>query len=308
MRLSDGVLRAFVALAETGQFTLAARQCHMTQPALSQLIGRLEQHLGVYLFERGARRAQLTVEGERLLPTARLVLRELDAVRRDLRAYAELERGHVSVAVVPSLAAFWMPDVLKPFHARHRKVGIRLIDASSERCAALTRQGDVDMAVSSQPGSDEEVESELLFEEPMYLAVPADAVRLAAGPLLRLADLRGVEMVNLHGLRKMLVRTAVGYGYANDVLSEAGIVDSGLEVEQVSTQAGLVAAGLGACLVPACSLEQFAKPDIVASRLDPGDIVRPVYLSRRRGSRISEAARALAQGILEHARRAPPGS
>ena len=302
MRLSDSVLRAFIALVETGQFTTAARQCHMTQSAMSQLIGRLEQHFGVYLFERGAHRAQLTMEGERLLPTARLVLRELDAVQRDLRAYAELEHGHVSVAVVPSLAAFWMPHVLKPFHARHRKIGIRLIDASSEHCAALIRQGDVDMAVSSQPGNDEEVESELLFEESMYLAAPADAVQLPTGLLLRLADLRGVEMIHLHGLRKMLVRTAVGYGYASDVLSEAGIVDSSLEVEQVSTQAGLVAAGLGACLVPACSLEQFAKSDIIVSQLDPRDIVRPIYLSRHRSSRSSEAAQAFAESIREHVR------
>lgn len=292
MAISDRVLNAFITLAEVGQFTVAAAHCHMTQSALSQLIARLEDQLGVRLFERGGRKAYLTIEGERFLETARLVTRELDAAQRELRAYAALERGQVSLAAVPSLSAFWLPQVLQQFHAQYPQIRISLFDTSSERCAQLTQSGEVDISISSQPGSDSEIDAEVLFEEPMYLALPASAPR-PRRRLLRVADLQGVRLIDLHGARKMLVHTRTGYRSAQEVLREAGTVPSGLEVEHVATQAGLVAAGMGACLVPACSLRQFDSPSTVTVQFARDEMIRPIYLCKRKGQGLSGAARAL---------------
>ena len=300
MAISDRVLTAFITLAEVGQFTVAAAQCFMTQSALSQLIARLEEQLGVRLFERGGRKAYLTIEGQRFLETARLVTRELGAAQRDLRAYAALERGQVSLAAVPSLSAFWLPQVLQQFHAQYPKIHISLFDTSSERCAELTQSGEVDISISSQPGNDREIDADVLFEEPMYLALPQDAARPDRRSL-RVADLRGVRLIHLHGSRKMLVRTRAGYRSAYDVLAEAGISDSGLEVEHVTTQAGLVAAGLGACLVPACSLRQFASSTTVTMQISSDEMIRPIYLCKRRGRGLSGAARALIDRVRQHA-------
>ena len=296
MAISDRVLTAFVTLAEVGQFTVAAAQCHMTQSALSQLIARLEDQLGVRLFERGGRKAYLTVEGERFLETAKLVTRELGAAQRDLRAYAALERGQVSLAAVPSLSAFWLPQVLQQFHAQYPQIRISLSDTSSERCAQLTASGAVDISISSQPGSASEIDADILFEEPMYLALPASAAPKSRR-LLGVADLKGVRLIDLHGVPKMLVHTRTGYRSAKDVLAEAGTMSSGLEVEHVATQAGLVAAGLGACLVPACSLRQFESPNTVTVQFAPDEMIRPIYLCKRKGQGLSGAARALMECV-----------
>ncbi len=173
MTISDKTLRAFIALAEVRQFTVAAERCHMTQSALSQLIARLEDEFGVRLFERGKRSVSLTAEGERLLGTARRVVKELDTAQSDLRAITALEVGHVCLGVVPSLAAYWLPGALRPFREQYQRIRISLFDASSLRCSELVREGLVDFAISSQPGLLQEIDSEVLFEEPVFVAYPS---------------------------------------------------------------------------------------------------------------------------------------
>lgn len=306
MQISDRALEAFLVLAEVRKFTLAAERCHMTQSAFSQLIARLEVRVGVRLFARGTRSVSLTPEGERLALSARRITAELDGALADLRAIASLEQGQVSVAVLPSLASWWLPRVLQAFRQAHPHIRLHLSDASSARCHDLARQGLVDFAVSSQPGIPGELRSEPLFDETLYIAFPAGhplAVRAQIG----LADLRGVDFIHLQGTQKMLMRTTRGVLAARQVIEDAGARDVGLEVEHLATQAGLVAAGLGACLTPACSLPLFGHAGIARVRLDPAEVVRPVYVSRRREAGLSVAASALLAAVRGHAAVDAPG-
>ncbi len=300
MNLSERDLRAFTTLADVLQFTIAAERCHMTQSALSQLIARMEEQFGVRLFERSRRGVNLTAEGERLLVSARRVVKELDLVQIDLRAVSTLETGHVAIATVPSLAEYWLPGALRPFRQQHEQVRVSLFDVSSERCSEMTRQGLVDFSISSQPGSPHEIESRPLFEESVYIACP-----LGQSPSedkeLRLSDLRGMPFIHLHGMHKMLVHTRDGYLPARKILEDAGTIDSGLEVEQLATQAGLVAAGYGACIAPACALAHFVRPEIVTRRLSTREIVRPIYISQPKNTRMSVAATALLKVLENHA-------
>lgn len=299
MNITERDLRAFTTLADVLQFTVAAERCHMTQSALSQLIARMEEQFGVRLFERGRRGVSLTREGERLLTSARRIVRELDLVQTDLRSVSTLETGHVALATVPSLAEYWLPGALRPFREQHRQVRVSLYDVSSERCGEMTRQGLVDFSISSQPGSSHEVEFQTLFEESMYIASPAGQAPSGTKEL-RLTDLQGIPFIHLHGTHKMLVRTRDGYSPARKVLKEAGAIDSGLEVEQLATQAGLVAAGYGSCMAPACALAHFARPEILTRRLSAREIVRPIYISKPKDTRMSVAAAALLKVLVSH--------
>lgn len=300
MNLSERDLRAFTTLADVLQFTIAAERCHMTQSALSQLIARMEEQLGVRLFARGRRGVSLTAEGERLLGSARRIVKELDLVQTDLRAVSTLEAGHVTIATVPSLAQYWLPGALRPFRTKHGQVRVSLFDVSSERCGEMTRQGLVDFSISSQPGSPQEVDFQTFFEESMYIASPLGSAA-PGNKELRLSDLRGMSFIHLHGTHKMLVRTRDGYAPARQILEEAGAIDSGLEVEQLATQAGLVAAGFGSCMVPACAHAHFARREITTRRISAREIVRPIYISKPRDTRMSIAAEALLNGLISHA-------
>src|SRR5690606_3347434 len=107
INLSTRELRAFVSLAEQRNFTRAAAQCHLSQPAFSALIGGLEQGLGARLFHRTTRHVELTAEGAAFLGAAENLLRDAEAAAEDVRDHVARRRGRVSVAVLPSLAAGW---------------------------------------------------------------------------------------------------------------------------------------------------------------------------------------------------------
>lgn len=296
MHISDHVLRCFLAVASTGQFTLAAEQCHLTQSALSQLISRLEDRVGVLLFNRDSRSVTLTNEGRRLAETARHVTFELDRALTDLHDIATLQAGHVALAVIPSLAVMWLPKVIALFHSRHPEVRLQLHDLSSVRCHEVLQHGGVDFAVNSQPGTPHEMESELLFEEFLYLICPPDHP-LSGKEVITPRDLRGVRFLHLKGTDHMLVRTSNGLESARQVLQQAGVVDTGFEVSNLATLAGLVAAGLGVGLAPETSLPLFKFMPTQAVRITQKVMTRPVYFVNQKGKRLSHAAQRM-RGLL----------
>jgi LysR family transcriptional regulator, carnitine catabolism transcriptional activator len=299
MHISDHVLRCFLTLVDTGQFTVAAEQCHMTQSALSQMISRLEDRVGVLLFNRDSRSVTPTREGRRLAESARRVTAELDHAMSDLRDVATLQTGHVALAVVPSLAVTWLPGILRQFRTQHPHVRLQLHDQSSVRCLELVRQGLVDFGLNSQPGMPSEINSELLFEEPLYVVCPPDHP-LTQEEQISPRALRGVKFLHIQGSGNMLVRTSKGLEGARLVLQEAGIVDTGFDVTNLATLAGLVAAGLGVCLSPQTSLPQFSLMPTVAVRISPKMMTRPIYFIHRRNRELSPSALKVRELLFEH--------
>jgi len=297
MHISDHALRCFLALADTGQFTQAAERCHLTQSALSQLISRLEERVGVQLFNRDPRAITLTNEGRRLAESARRIVTELDLAITDLRDISTLQSGSLSLAVVPSLAVMWLPKVLRQFHIAHPGIRLQLHDVSSVQCLELVRQGIVDFAVNSQPGTPHEINAEPLFEESLYVVFPPDHP-LGKRKLISADDLAGVRFLHLKGTDKMMVRTSKGPQAARNVLQDAGVVDTGFEVNSLVTQAGLVASGLGVCLAPETSLPLFSLLATRAVRISPKMMTRPIYFVHQKGKALSPAAQSMREILL----------
>jgi LysR family transcriptional regulator, carnitine catabolism transcriptional activator len=299
MHISDHVLKSFLALAQTGQFTVAAEQCHMTQSALSQMISKLEDRLEVKLFYRETRSVTLTPEGHRLVETARRITSELNQVIADMRDVATLQTGFVSLAVVPSLAVMWLPKVLGYYREAYPRVRIQLHDVSSARSFELVHQGIVDFALNSQPGTPHEVNAELLFEETLYVVCPPGHP-LAKEPLVTPHLLQGVPFLHLQGTGNMLVRSGKHLRGFRQVFQEAGIEDTGFEVNNLATLAGLVAAGLGVCMSPETSLPQFSLLPTVAVPISPKLMTRPIYFIHRKNRELSPAAQKMRDMLFEH--------
>ena len=112
---SGRLLGAFIALVDTGQFKIAAERCNVSQSAFSQMISRLEQQLGVKLFDRDSRRVSLTPEGRLLVPIARTLANDIQVMFDELRDHAEQRIGKVAIAALPSLSADWLPKILADF-------------------------------------------------------------------------------------------------------------------------------------------------------------------------------------------------
>jgi DNA-binding transcriptional LysR family regulator len=156
-------LRAFLLVTEEGTFRGASRAAHLSQPAMSAAIQRLELALGARLFDRGpgirARRAgaeitggtSLTAAGHALLPHARAALAAVEDGRRAVREVEGLEAGEARIGGGASACTYLLPDVVARFRALHPQVRLVLREATSDALLAQLAAGDLDLVVAAAP-------------------------------------------------------------------------------------------------------------------------------------------------------------
>ena len=128
-------LLAFRAVAELSNFRKAAEVVHLSQPAFSRRIDKLEQALGVRLLERTTRRVTLTAVGRDFERKVRELLDELDATLLGIRGVAATRMGEVTVACVPSTVYYYLSQVIRRYHERCPKVRVKVLDAERQRGA-----------------------------------------------------------------------------------------------------------------------------------------------------------------------------
>ena len=140
-------LRAFLLVAETGSFSLAADKLHLTQPAVSKRIALLEGQLGADLFDRIGRNISLTEAGTALLPHARAVQRELEAARQSVRDLSGAVAGQLRLATSHHIGLHRLPPVLSEFSRGYSAVQIDIDFMDSEQAYELIMQGKAELAV-----------------------------------------------------------------------------------------------------------------------------------------------------------------
>src|SRR5208282_5576683 len=121
-------LRYFCAIADTGSFSRAAQQTHVSQPSLPQQIRKLEDELGARLFDRLGRTVRLTELGQAFLPGARAVLRDLEAARTEVVEHKSAIAGAVSVGVIPTIAPYFLPPVLASFSRKYPQLRVTVME------------------------------------------------------------------------------------------------------------------------------------------------------------------------------------
>ncbi|MGW3045460.1 LysR family transcriptional regulator [Kitasatospora sp. NPDC001159] len=253
-------LEYLVTVVDTGSFTRAAEQLHVTQPALSHQIRALESTLGGPLLERLPRSVRLTPTGRAVLPHARAALAEAERLTSVARRAVGLEEGELEVAVVYSVSLGILPPVLRSWRRLHPGVPIRLREyAHADRLQDAMTAGRADVGIGPGPAGWEGPIRELGVEE-FTIVLPADdplADRPTASVALTdLADRAWVHYAPDNGLADLLDHVCAQVGFHPRAAVRA---------EQTSAAPLLAGAGLGPALVPA---------DIVPPHFD-GVLLRP---------------------------------
>lgn len=174
MRLEQ--LQAFLAIAETGSFQQAARQCGVTQSAISRQIQALETELGITLFHRTAQ-AKLTIGGERLLPRARKIAQEWQQAVRELTDLQAGKQPELCIAVIHSVCAYLLPPVLQRFCQDYPQVQLRVTALGSDRALKVLKDGLVDLAIVMHNRfltSSGEIIVQPLYNEPLRVLMGAN--------------------------------------------------------------------------------------------------------------------------------------
>src|SRR5271169_1179549 len=144
-------LRYFCAIAETGNFSRAAQQTHVSQPSLSQQIRKLEDELGARLFDRLGRSVRLTELGQAFLPRARAVLRDLEAARGEVAERKTAIEGPLCVGVIPTIAPYFLPPLLAAFSRKYPRARVTVVEEITPLLLEKLRAGSVDVAIVALP-------------------------------------------------------------------------------------------------------------------------------------------------------------
>lgn len=189
-------LRYFVAVAESGGFSKAARRCYVSQPSLSQQIIKLEQELGQRLFERLGRSVVLTEAGRALLPRARLVLTETGNIKSGIVEDVDSGIGVLSAGFIPTIAPYLLPGTLKRFYAGYPHAGISLQENLTDRLIGGIIDLEIEVAVMSLPIENSPITTETLFDDPLYLAL-SPGHELVKAREIRAKDLKNIPFIAL---------------------------------------------------------------------------------------------------------------
>ena len=257
-------LRVMKAIKEEGSFTAAAVALGFTQPAISQMVRRLEQRTGTVLVERRGRSVRLTEAGEVLARYAGTVLAALDAAEEEVAAIAGLRSGRVRLMAFPSSSATVVPHALALVKRRYPDVSVTFLEAEPPESLAALKAGECDLAVAfSWEGLDlSDIQDDLdslsvtkLLDDEVRLALPS-AHRLAGETTLDLKKLADDPWIaGCPKCRGHLLHLAHEAGFTPDVA---------FETEDYVAVQGLVAEGLGVALIPDLILNTTHHPGVVA--------------------------------------------
>jgi LysR family hydrogen peroxide-inducible transcriptional activator len=236
-------LESFCAVARTGSFTRAADELGIAQPSLSEQIHKLEQALGVALFERFSRRIELTFPGEALLPRARALVEEAAALPQYLEAARQGVRGPLRVGAIPTILPYFLAPVLKGFVDRYPDVELHLRESTTEDLVQQVLDGVLDLSVLSVPVNETGLVMRELFSEPLCLAVP-EGHQLASVATVQLRQLTHERLLILkdgHCLRQeslsLCARARAQFG-------------ARFEADQFASIFELIRGGFGVSIVP----------------------------------------------------------
>lgn len=167
-------LKYFLAIAEEGNITAAAKRLHMAQPPLSRHIKELEDRLGVQLFERGKRKIKLTEAGNFLHMRAEQIVELLKATTTELKDFYMGDRGTLSIGAVTSVGGTLLPKLIKLFRDRYPNVVFRLREGESRRITELLDSGIIDLGMVKLPFDEDMYDSISLPNEPLVVVFRAD--------------------------------------------------------------------------------------------------------------------------------------
>ena len=284
-------VRYFVALAGTLNFTRAAEQCNVSQPALTRAIQQLEHELGGPLFHRERGNTHLSELGRMMLPYLQSVEESCRAARDQARAVKKLEKATLTIGTMCTIGPQLVSDLLVRFQAQHPAVEVRVIDAGAPQMIELLEKGELEVAIVGVPGELPDSLHQLpIFHErfvivlpPNHRLVPSDPVRaeqLDKEPYVSRSNCEVFEPVR------------------------AELTGRGIFLQQVFSSPrddwvqGMIKAGLGLGFFPEFSVTD---PDLVVRPLVEPSFHRTIYLSTVRGRPHSPAVGA----FVQEARRYP---
>lgn len=270
-------LRYFVAVARERNFTRAAEQLNIAQPPLSRQIQLLEEELGVVLITRKSRPVKLTDAGRLLYEQALQVLGRVDQMKDATRRVGMNRNRVLSIGFVASTLYGGLPVLIRKLRQNAPELDIQLLEMLSIPQVAALKEGRIDIGFGRIPHGDPNITSTTLREERLVVALPLDSVLAQSDAPIRLSDIAGQRLI--------VYPKEPRPSYADQVLSLLQAEEirprDVLEVREIQTALGLVAADSGVCIIPSSARQM--RSDVRYRVIDSPPATSPVIMNHRAG-------------------------
>ena len=280
MNLTFKQLRYFEALARHGHFGRAADACAISQPALSMQIKELEETLGTALFERNARKVQLTSFGEEFALRARDIVRSVEELGDLARTAKDRLVGRLRIGVIPTIAPYLLPAIIRELSQTYVGLDIHVRETLTSKLIQELAEGRIDTAIVALPVSEPSFTEVTLFEENFMLVRPRKEV--------------GKPVPNNEALREMrLLLLEEGHCFRDQALSFCNIQSAtpreGLDAISLSTLVQMVGAGIGVTLIPEIAVPvETRSASVSVARFDNPQPSRTIGMIWRRKSLLAK--------------------
>jgi DNA-binding transcriptional LysR family regulator len=289
-------LHYMLMVAEERSFSKAAQKLYIAQPSLSQYIQKLEQQLGVQLFDRSTTPLRLTYAGELYAETGKRILDLNSQLSQQMEDIANFKKGRLIIGLSPFRSTYIMPKILPSFYKQFPGIDIVLVEGTSPELENLALKGVTDISIMTLPIKDELFSYETIMTEEILLAIPPHhriserikEIRTNNHPYLEinLNDLREEPFILLKQNQKL-------HQISTYICEQAGFKPKIiLETESIEAAHAFVAAGMGITFIPdtLTSFNKFQQHPIYLSieKLKP---IRTLVVAYRKGKYISKAAK-----------------
>jgi LysR family hydrogen peroxide-inducible transcriptional activator len=245
-------LRYFLAVTEHGGFSKAAANCFVTQSTLSELIQKLEKDVGKRLLERTHRMVVPTEAGKILAGRAKRILAQIEIARREIRNSGAYRAGRVTFGILPTIAPYFLPAILRPFQKRHPNIDFVIHENVTAHVLQLIEENKLDFGIVSLPIKDHGFDTEKLFTEDLLVALPCDS------PLLKkekigMKDLQNENFILLqegHCLGDQVLDFCNRHDFCPRITFRSG---------QLTTVQAFIRAGTGISLIPQMAAQSDAQ-------------------------------------------------
>ncbi|MCF7754429.1 LysR family transcriptional regulator [Paenibacillus xylanexedens] len=281
-------LKYFLTVARCEHVTEAAGKLHVTQSSLSKTIQRLEDDLGVPLFDRIGRKLRLNDFGRTFLQRTEKALFELEQGKREIADLSNPEQGTLQLAVT---TASTLPGILREFRKNKPDIQFHVQMVSLENMSRLLHRGEVDFCLSSPPIHGDDIECQILYNDPIVVAVPMGH-RYADRSSIQLTELKDERFVGVkqgYGVRDMVDSVCQSVGFVPKYVYEG---------DEPARLTALVEAEIGLAFIPSTARNPHER--IRYLQVEEHKLVREIALLSHKNRYISKAALEFRSVVMDY--------
>ncbi|WMW43319.1 LysR family transcriptional regulator [Bacillus subtilis] len=284
-------LEYFQTLARMQHVTKAAKSLSITQPALSRSIARLENHLGVPLFDRQGRSISLNQYGHIFLRRVQAMMKEYTEGKEEIQTLLKPDQGVVSLGFLHTLGTTLVPDLIGSFQQEYPNIAFQLKQNHSYWLLERLKSGDLDLCLLASIKPENPIQWIKLWSEELFVFVPNDHP---------LASRESITLNEIAGERFILLKKGYALRMTVDELFEKANIQPNImfEGEEAATAAGFVAAGLGISILP--DLKGLDQSKITKIRVSWPECQRVIGIAWIKGRFLSPVAETFKQYVISH--------